>query len=180
MVEQQPSKLNTRVRFPSPAPMISMSGQDRSVTMGAPPTPRTACVGVSCGKYFGLERSDRGRLGALRRDRRLRPRAKTAMRIAFNPRGRELCADPLCLGADRVLDLTLDRGRRWTATYFGMITGSSWNLRADIEIRRRRGLVGRGRGDDQAPAWSAVPLPSMAFSSSSSVSRGGSAHIDRV
>ena len=28
MVEQQPSKLMTRVRFPSPAPIISMAYQD--------------------------------------------------------------------------------------------------------------------------------------------------------
>ena len=49
-----------------------------------------------------------------------------------------------------------------------------------LKFARRRRPVGRGRGDDQAPAWSAVLVSFMAFSSSPSLSRRRSAHLDRV
>src|SRR5215470_16076892 len=72
MVEQQPSKLNTRVRFPSPAPTISITSDTLGPSFGQIYCCSFGQMSVLCSRCSTLlgARDDlpRGALGVLRQD----------------------------------------------------------------------------------------------------------------
>src|SRR4051794_306384 len=83
MVEQQPSKLNTRVRFPSPAPRLSMPAR-RHGSRNVPKTWVTALCPTGCREVAGF--SAPGRVSQIRMHEADEPNALAQ---------RELLADAL-------------------------------------------------------------------------------------